>query len=263
VTGDRERITRSWDEAAAGYEAYYVPRFAPWVAAAVAVLNGGPLPGGPVLVPCCGTFPELDVLAAAAPGRDVTGIDLSAGMLALARRRVARHRGASVEQGDAAALDPRWSGRCAAVVSVFGLQQLPEPDAAVRAWAAALRPGGVLSVVFWPRHTEDDGPFARLGEVVREHVPPGDDTWQDRLVPALTATGAVVERDELRAHPMSHPDAATFFDAHTLAGPMRPLVTSRGDAFAARLRAEFLRRSPAGTWQHRPHARHLVARRPG
>jgi SAM-dependent methyltransferase len=267
VTGDAgrparlARLARGWDEAADGYEAYYVPRFAPWVATAVDAVAAGPLPDGPVLVPCCGTFPELDALAAALPGRDVTGIDLSAGMVRLAGRRAAAYRRATVEQGDASTLDGRWTGRCAAVVSVFGLQQLPEPDAAIRSWAAALRPGGVLSVLFWPRHTEDDGPFARIGEVVRGHVPPGDDGWQDRLVAALAAAGTVVERDERPAHPMSHPSAAAFFDAHTRAGPMRPLVTDRGDAFAAGLRAEFLRRSPDGEWRHRPSARHLVARR--
>lgn len=256
------RLARGWDEAAAGYEAYYVPRFAPWVADAVDAVAAGPLPDGPVLVPCCGTFPELDLLADRLPGRAVAGIDLSAGMVRLARARAARHHRATVEQGDASTLDGRWSGRCAAVVSVFGLQQLPEPDAAIRSWAVALRPGGVLSVLFWPRHTEDDGPFARIAEVVRGHVPPGDDSWQDRLVPALTAAGTVVERDERPAHPMSHPDAATFFAAHTGAGPMRPLVTARGEEFTDRLRAEFLRRSPDGGWRHRPSARHLVARRP-
>ncbi len=258
-----EALAHGWDAAADGYEAYYVPRFAPWVADAVAAVTAGPLPDGPVLVPCCGTFPELDPLATRLPGRAVAGIDLSAGMLRLARARAAAYPGASVEQGDAAALDPRWTGRCAAVVSVFGLQQLPAPDTAIRAWAAALAPGGVLSVVFWPRHTEDDGPFARIAEVVRGQVPGRDDTWQDRLVPALTAAGTALERDERPAHPMTHPDAAAFFEAHTRAGPMRPLVTARGAAFTEALRAEFLRRAPAGAWRHRPSARHLVARRRG
>ncbi|MFC5003213.1 class I SAM-dependent methyltransferase [Dactylosporangium cerinum] len=262
--GDEDRLARlarGWDEAAAGYEAYYVPRFAPWVADAVAAVTAGPLPDGPVLVPCCGTFPELPVLAAGLPDRVVAGLDLSAGMVRLAAARASACPRATVEQGDASTLSERWTGRCAAVVSVFGLQQLPAPDAAIGSWAAALRPGGVLSVLFWPRYTEADGPFARLGEVVHGHVPAGDDGWQDRLVPALTAAGLVVERDERPAHPMSHPDAATFFDAHTRAGPGRPLATARGAAFVDRLRAEFLAASPPGVWSHRPNARHLVARR--
>ena len=97
--------------------------------------------------------------------------------------------------------------------------------------------------------------------MVGAHVPRGDGSWEHRLVPALTALGAVVERDELLSYPMSHPDAATFFDAHTRCGPLRPLADARGDAFVDRLRAEFLRRSPAGAWHHQPHARHIVAHR--
>ncbi|MFI6900554.1 class I SAM-dependent methyltransferase [Nonomuraea sp. NPDC050394] len=255
------RLARAWDEAADGYEAYYVPRFAPWVATAVRALTHGPLSEGPVLVPCCGTFPELDALSEHLPEREIVGIDLSAGMIRRARERAARHRQAAVVQGDASTLDPRWSGTCAAVVSVFGLQQLPEPDLAIRSWAAALRPGGRLSVVFWPDITEDDGPFALLANVVRARVPAGDSSWERRLLPALTAHGLVIERDEHLSYPMSHPDAATFFDAHTRSGPLRALAAARGDAFVNQLREEFLRRAPAGEWHHQPRARHIVARR--
>jgi SAM-dependent methyltransferase len=83
------RLARGWDEAADGYERYHVPRFAPWVAAAVRSVAAPDLPDGPVLVPCCGTFPELDELVAQLPERDVTGVDLSAGMVARARERAA------------------------------------------------------------------------------------------------------------------------------------------------------------------------------
>jgi SAM-dependent methyltransferase len=259
LTEHSEQLARSWDEAATGYEAYHVPRFAPWVAAAVRAITAEDLPEGPVLVPCCGTFPELDPLVEQVPDREIVGIDLSAGMVDRARERAARYPRVRVVQGDASTLDP-WSGRCAALVSVFGLQQLPEPDLAIRSWAAALRPAGRLSVVFWPDVTELDGPFARLKEAVRVHVPARDSSWERRLVPSLTAQGAVVERDAQPSYPMSHPDAATFFDAQARCGPLRPLVTARGDAFRGQLRREFLRRSPVGEWHHRPRARHLVAR---
>jgi SAM-dependent methyltransferase len=255
------RLAHGWDEAAAGYEIYHVPRFAPWVGAAARAITAEPLPEGPVLVPCCGTFPELDALIEHLPDRDIVGIDLSAGMVRRARERAAGHERVSAVEGDASTLAPRWSGRCAAVLSVFGLQQLPEPDVAIRSWAAALRPAGRLSVVFWPHVTELDGPFARLADVVRAHVPPGDGAWVARLVPSLIAEGVVVERDEQPSYPMSHPDAATFFDAYTRSGPLRPLADARGDAFVNRLREEFLRRSPPGEWHHRPRARHIVARR--
>ncbi|WP_222853328.1 class I SAM-dependent methyltransferase [Fodinicola acaciae] len=132
------RVAAGWDDAADGYERYFVPRFAPWLAARVRAL-GDDLPPGPVLVPCCGTFPELDVLLAAFGDREVVGIDLSAGMLRVAQRRIADRPGITLVHGDASAIDPHWSGRCAAVLSVFGLQQLPDPVRAMRSWTAALR----------------------------------------------------------------------------------------------------------------------------
>jgi SAM-dependent methyltransferase len=247
-----DRLARGWDEAADGYEAYWVPRFAPWVDTAARAVVGEALPGGPVLVPCCGTFPELEPLTAALPRREIVGIDLSAGMVRLANGRAARYPHARAVQGDASTVD---AGSCAALVSVFGLQQLPQPDAAIGSWVAALRPGGVLSVVYWAGDTETDGPFALLFDVMRAHVPPPDRSWESRIAAAVTAHGGVVHRDASVAHPMSHADAATFLDAYTSSGPHRPLADA---PFFEAVRAEFLRRAPVGEWSHRPQARHLV-----
>src|SRR6185436_19809622 len=229
-----DRLARGWDEAADGYEAYWVPRFAPWVETAVLAVAGATLPDGPVLVPCCGSFPELEPLTAALPGREIVGIDLSAGMVRLARERAARHPRARAVQGDASTVD---AGSCAALVSVFGLQQLPEPDVAIGSWVAALRTGG---------------PFALLFDVLRAHVPPPDRGWELRIAAAVTAHGGVVHRDGSVAHPMAHRDPATFLDAYTRSGPHRPLADA---PFFDAVRAEFLRRAPAGPWQHRPQAR--------
>ncbi len=242
-----ERIARDWDRAAVGYDAYFVPRFAPWVRTAVDALAAAPLPDGPIVVPCCGTFPELDGLLAHFPDHDVVGVDLSAEMVRLARQRAGARSNVTVVQGDAAALDP---ATYAAVVSVFGLQQLPDPVAALHGWATALRPGGRLSVVYWPGVVEDEGPFALMRDGSSAD---GTSDWEQRLAPALTATGARVERDELPAFDMSHADAETFFDAFANSGPL----SARDNL--AELRADFLRRAPAGELRHRPRARHLVA----
>lgn len=251
------RIARGWDEAAAGYEEYYVPRFAPWVQAAVRAVVSVPLPVGPVLVPCCGTFPELDALVRHLPDREIVGIDLSAGMVRMARERAAGHPQVTVVQADASALDAQWTGECAAVVSVFGLQQLPEPAEAIRSWAAALRPGGRLSVMYWPHETEQDGPFQLIADLVRAHVGASDRSWEEELVPALG--GLTIVRDDLVSFPMRHPDAASYFDQHAQSGPLRALAIARGEGFMNRLRAEYLDRAPAGEWLHYPAARHLVA----
>lgn len=257
------RVARGWDEAAEGYERYFVPRFAPWVVAAVNALtssqSGAPgLPEGPILVPCCGTFPELDLLIERFADREIAGIDLSAEMVRLARERAARLGCSDVDvvQGDAQVLDPRWAGRCAAVVSVFGLQQLPDPETAIRSWLDALTPGGRLSVVYWPEITEDDGPFALVAKLLGER---SDYSWESRLVTGLDAE---IERDELVSYPMTHPDAATYFDTANHGGSMRALALARGDEFIAQLRENYLRHAPAGEWTHHPRARLIVVRKP-
>ncbi|GAA1606302.1 MULTISPECIES: class I SAM-dependent methyltransferase [Kribbella] len=250
MTDRLSRLARSWDEAAEGYEQYFVPRFAPWVRAAVQTI-GTSLPDGPILVPCCGTFPELDLLAPRFPDRKLVGLDLSAEMVRLARARAAGR--AEVVQADATELDPAWAA--AGVVSVFGLQQLPDPAAGIRSWYDVLRPGGRLCVVYWPEVAEETGPFALLDKVVGR----GDSTWEDTLVPALH--GAVIERDELVSFPMVHPDAAAYFDAANLHGPLRARALAHGDAYIADLRRRYLAEAPAGEWTHHPQARLIAVRR--
>ncbi|MER7249347.1 class I SAM-dependent methyltransferase [Kribbella sp. NPDC000426] len=256
MTDRLARLARSWDEAAEGYEQYFVPRFAPWVEVAVDAVHT--IPFGTVLVPCCGTFPELELLAPRFPDRRIVGIDLSAEMVRLATLRAAGVGGDSVVevvQGDAAAVDPGWAA--AAVVSVFGLQQLPDPAAAIRSWYDALRPGGRLCVVYWPEFAEETGPFALLDEVMDGRR---DRSWEDALVPALD--GAVIERDELVSYRMVHPSAAAYFDAADRSGPLRATALARGDEYIAELRAKYLAKAPAGEWVHHPQARLISARKP-
>jgi SAM-dependent methyltransferase len=174
------------------------------------------------------------------------GIDLSPGMVALARTRAAGRPRVRVLVGDAATLDPAWTRRCGAVVSVFGLQQLPDPPLAVQSWRSALAPGGVLCVMYWPGVTESAGPFALLGGRSAPYP------WESAL------GSAFLERDEFRSYPMTHPDAATFFHEYVHNGPMRSTPPAVVDA----LRPEFLRRAPSGPWTHYPRARLMVWRLP-
>ncbi|WP_290864321.1 class I SAM-dependent methyltransferase [Hamadaea sp.] len=204
---DESPLARAWDQAAAGYDDYFVPRFAPWVELAVQEL-GRDLPDGPILVPCCGTFPELPLLATAFPGRPIVGIDLSPGMVARASARASSFPLAEAVVGDAVEVGPEWTGRCAAVVSVFGLQQLPDPPAALASWVGLLRPGGRLSVVYWPDVVEQEGPFA-LSHRIRGRAAADPDAAR-RAAEAIAYAGAEVTADRAVSFPMEHPDAATF-----------------------------------------------------
>lgn len=258
---DPDRLAGAWDEAALEYERYFVPRFAPWVEAAVQAVAESMPPSGPILVPCCGTFPELPGLVAAHPDREIVGIDLSAGMVRLARERAASWPTVRVVEGDAATLDPQWSSACAGVVSVFGLQQLPDPVVALGEWVAALCPGGRLSVIYWPSVVEEDGPFALLDRVLAGHRPPADDSWEGRIGDAVIAAGGTIERDDHPSFRMDHPDAETFWTAMTSGGPLRAMANARGDTFMQARRQEFLELAPSGPWRHQPRARWILARR--
>lgn len=164
-------------------------RFTPWAADAQArLLSAGPLPAGDILVPCCGPGHELLMLArdqrfvapsgssdagsgAAHPAkrRHIIGIDLSEGMCSLANAAVAEAGLGGVAEarvGDASDLSAVPPGRLtAAILSVFGLQQMPAPAEVLAAWWRQLAPGGVAAVCYWPGKVEDAGPWQAFAEV--------------------------------------------------------------------------------------------------
>jgi len=131
---------------AAAYQEVLVPalmeEWAPRVAAAAGIG-----PGDRVLDVACGTGVLTRAAAArAAPGGDVTGLDLDTGMLAVAARVSPPEL--RWQQGSATAL-PFADGSFDAVVSQFGLMFFPEPVVALREMMRVLRPGGRLAVAVW------------------------------------------------------------------------------------------------------------------
>ena len=101
--------------------------------------------GARVLDVPCGQGRHAHLLAEA--GFDVDGFDLSAELLAIARRRGIGQT-LRYTRGDMRRLPARWSGRFDAVVNLFtsfGFFLYPTDDARVVAeWARVLRPGGRL-----------------------------------------------------------------------------------------------------------------------
>src|SRR5437762_2340476 len=105
----RSPIETAWDEAAQGYDAYFSPRFSPYLAAALGALIGraSDLPNpGSILVPCVGPGRELGPLARAFPERRILASDWSAEMLKLARENNAKLPNVSFERNDATCLRP-------------------------------------------------------------------------------------------------------------------------------------------------------------
>lgn len=146
-------------------------------------------------------------------------------------------------------------------MSSFGLQQLPAPDAGLAAWVRALAPGGVLAVVFWQAHDDPDDPLARAAALVRERFGGRDPAWQHELAARATEAGLRIERDELVAHRMHHPDAASLWDALVEAGPWQSLARRVGTRALAPLRDHWRTALPPGPLTHTPTARLLIGTR--
>ncbi|GAB2931549.1 hypothetical protein GCM10027047_29860 [Rhodococcus aerolatus] len=187
--------TRAADTGAHAYDAQpgQHPARAAWHAVLAAALPADPPLD--VLDVGCGTgFLALEL---AALGHRVRGVDSSTGMLAVAARTAAE-RGLHVtwSRGDATAPPgPAVDLLCARNV----LWTLPDPAAALHAWAHRLRPGGslLLSDARWSAEDAADpvatDRFAR--SYTRAGLPFPDGMAGPELRAALAAAGLVVTDD--------------------------------------------------------------------
>jgi ubiquinone/menaquinone biosynthesis C-methylase UbiE len=128
-------------------------------------------------------------------GVTVTGVDLSAGMLAIAMARAGRIGSpATLLRGDAHAL-PCRDGSFDTVVCTFGLCAIPDVDLAVREMARVLRPGGRLVLV---DHVASSARAARAAQWLLERltVPMAGEHFLRRPLHQVQANGLDVEHRE-------------------------------------------------------------------
>ncbi|MEC7518606.1 MAG: methyltransferase domain-containing protein [Myxococcota bacterium] len=238
-----DTLRASWDEVAYGYLEYWAPRFRPWMEVAVAALPGRLT--GPIVVPCCGPGLELDLLAQRFDRSRLEGVDFSQSMVDLCRAR-----GYAARLGDAAALDGP-----ASILSTFGLQQLPEPDAALRRWVEGVPPGGALSVMLWPYDTSDAGPFDVLRRWAEDALGATAPAWEATLLDGLPSGLRLMDRPV----PLSirHDSGVAFWDAMLASGPGRAMAQRVPRPLLDEVSAELARRWP-GPFDHQPTARHVV-----
>jgi ubiquinone/menaquinone biosynthesis C-methylase UbiE len=106
----------------------------------------------------------------AAKGAQVVGIDLSAGLLAIARRyEEAEARGIEYVQADARHLDARDLGAFDGVLCFLALMDIPDLAATLHSVARILRPGGwfIFSILHPCFHTSQSGEMQTPEGVVR------------------------------------------------------------------------------------------------
>jgi trans-aconitate methyltransferase len=255
-------VELAWNDAAHGYDAYFSPRFAPYMAAALGALIGrkSELPkSGCIVVPCAGPGRELGALARAFPGRQILASDLSGEMVKLARERNTSFANVSVERDDATQLRAPASP-VAALYSVFGLQLLPNPAATLTTWLELLAPKGLATVVYWPAENDNGGPFDTLHRLIAESNTV-DRTWEGKLEASAHAASARVLEDVRIAFEMKHDDAPSCWRALTQLGPLRGLANARGQTFVTQLGTRFAAALPAGPLEHTPEARLLLIER--
>ncbi len=128
-------------------------------------------------------------------GAAITGLDLSGGMLDIARRRAAEiGRAVSLRQGDAQAL-PFAEASFDTVVCTFGLCAIPDADAAIDEMVRVLRPGGRLILV---DHVASSAWPLRAAQWLLERVtiPLAGEHFLRRPYRTVVARGLDVERRE-------------------------------------------------------------------
>jgi SAM-dependent methyltransferase len=127
-------------------------------------------PGQQVIDLGCGSGgTTLELAARVSPGGEVTGVDISAAMLARARDRAARQHVGNVEfvHADVQVQD-LGEARFDGAYSRFGVMFFADPVAAFANIRRALRPGGVLSFVCWQSAFDNEWmlvPVAAVAEV--------------------------------------------------------------------------------------------------
>lgn len=161
-----DRIARVYDPMNLAISAFQEPRWRRRLVEAARLQVGGS-----ALDVATGTGKvAADLARRAGPGGRVVGLDLSPGMIDVARQRFAATRGLEFVVGDAIAM-PLPDAAFDAATIAFGMRNLPDYRAGFTEMARVVRPGGRVLCLEIAR------PRSRLARVLR--------WWFDRIVPVI------------------------------------------------------------------------------
>jgi SAM-dependent methyltransferase len=198
------------------------------------------------------TGPGVGAAAAQARGAEVTGVDVSPGMITLARRA---HPDVTFRVAEATAL-PFPDGAFDTVVCNFALGHFPEPHAALAECLRVLAPGGALAFSWWdqPARQRVQGLFreaiAELALPPPPEVPQGHDVlrYSDSEAFAGLLRHAGLDGVSVAAHRTTHPmpDVEALWQAGMGGMAVTAAAVSAQDAATqARVRDAIARRAEA------------------
>ena len=139
--GHTEQLATDFDRVAARYDTlqYFNPGYRSDLARSARRLAAPS--GGRILDLCCGTGLSTAALRGCYPDAEITALDISAGMLATARKKP-ELRGVRFLDGDAMEIERAGGGGpYDGVLMAYGIRNVPDPDLCLRRLREHLKPG--------------------------------------------------------------------------------------------------------------------------
>jgi ubiquinone/menaquinone biosynthesis C-methylase UbiE len=232
-----------WDRAAPGYLDEWVPRFVPYHLDLVRELALSA--GARVLVVSAGPGSEVLAVARTIGERGtVLATDKSDEMVRICREQVKNSGFTNIQARVADAADTSGGGPWDAIVCAFGLWQIEDRGALVRAWAEALAPSGKVGILTWGP-PDRDGPFEILASCVAElepalHVPsPHVLAEREAMRQLFDQGGLAMVRHTVVRHTLAFTSAERFVRSVKEACTWRRLWEQMGDERFSRVGARF------------------------
>ena len=176
VAGSYDDVAGAYDEFAAVWDGYVA---APALCRVEDLLRTWVQPGAVVLDAGTGTGERLKTVLSHTQAERVIGLDVSSGMLAVARSKIHDERAALV-RGDLAAL-PLATNSIDVVCCTWAVEILSDPRRAVQEFVRVIKPDGIVIYAFC---SLPDGPLGRVIEYVSQHVHSSEDPLSHLLAGA-------------------------------------------------------------------------------
>ena len=234
-----ERVASVWNSGGSGYD-----NISRGIADSIAhcVLRLDPQPGERILDLATGTGWTSRAVARA--GAKVTGVDISAELLAAAAERTrAENLDIRYDQGDAESL-PYADGEFDAVISTCGVMFASRPEAAARELGRVCRKGGRIAITTWLA----DSNLFKMFMVMKPYMapppsppPPSPFEWgKTERVLELLGDAFDLKFEKGTSYYREPSGDAAWNTFSTSYGPTRALAASLDDAKRAELKRDFV-----------------------